>query len=249
MAGPRFFVPELAVGTVSLPAAEARHAAVSLRLRAGESVRLFDGAGRVADAVLTKCELGGKRAAPCVAAAVGDLRLVPLQQPGLRLFVAGCKGPRLTWLVEKCTELGVAELCFTKFDRSVVPVRAAGVEKLARTALEASKQCGRAWLPRVTCEHGFEAVLAEHGGKRLAVAQPGASAPPVGAWLGARMDDSDDAGLLSACVGPEGGLSERELELVRVAGVELVTLGPHVLRVETAAVACAAAWAGVIAGR
>jgi 16S rRNA (uracil1498-N3)-methyltransferase len=131
--------------------------------------------------------------------------------------VAPPKGDRLEWLVQKCTEVGVARLVLVDAERSVVrwdPDRAAKqLDRLRRIAAEAAMQSRRTWLPEVVGPRPAAEVLPD-----AAVAEPGGR--PVAAR------DSCIA------VGPEGGWSAAE---VARAG-DRVSLGPNVLRVETAAV-------------
>jgi hypothetical protein len=77
----------------------------------------------------------------------------------LTLLVAACKGPRLDFLVEKCTELGVTRLVLTEFTRGVVHIGRRHAEKLRRTAIAAGKQCGRSWLPEIEAEMDLPAAL------------------------------------------------------------------------------------------
>ena len=126
-----FYVPELAAGSLEIAGDEAHHIANVLRLPSGAEVPVFDGQGRVARATLRAANVasvGGHgtraRRERTIPIEIHEVREVAPAARSLRLFVAGCKGPRLTWLVEKCTELGVAEICWTTFARSVVSVDA-----------------------------------------------------------------------------------------------------------------------------
>lgn len=242
---PRFYCPELSAGIVHWDDAEARHALQSLRLRSGDRVELFDGAGCVAVGELVPEETGPpgatrrhKKAGP-IEVRVTQLveQVPPLDQ--LTLVVAACKGARLDWLVEKCTELGVTTLHLTEFARSVVHAGAKHVEKLQRTAIEACKQCGRNWLP--TLRAGMALREAIVPGTALFVAHPDDESPT----LATRLAHAGGAAThVTAVVGPEGGLTDEELALLAAAGGRRVRLATHILRVETAAVAIAAQWAG-----
>lgn len=159
--------------------------------------------------------------------------------PELTLAVGAGDRDRFAWLVEKATELGVT---------SVIPLessRTAGVEsrlrgqnvgRLRRVALEAVKQCGAAWAARVD-----EPVSAGELAGR----------PLVGSgWVADVNGKAVPAAVaktpLTVVIGPEGGLTSDELERFLHAGYAAVSLGPHTLRFETAAIAAAAA---AIAGR
>jgi 16S rRNA (uracil1498-N3)-methyltransferase len=243
---PRFHQPEIVVGLNTLAESEARHALKSLRLRAGAEVELFDGAGHWARGSLeTPIGVGEKphgRRSRTHAAGV-RVRAVAFEPPPdcrLSLIVAGCKGPRLDWLIEKCTELGVSRIALADFERSVVRVGATHVEKLRRSATEACKQCGRNWLPEIDAGASLAETIARVEPAALLVAQPGTGSQPIGVCL-ARQNKS--AAAMAAVVGPEGGLTDGELAFFLERGAQRVQLAKHILRVESAAVAIAAVWA------
>lgn len=250
MQEPWFYCPDLRCGELALDAAEARHAAQSRRLCAGDTLTVFDGAGHVAEATLvpesdTKTPKSGARGhrgkrRPTATIAVAATVDVPPLDRKLALIVPACKGPRLDWLVEKCTELGVTRLILAEFERSVVHPGSSHIEKLRRTAIAACKQCRRAWLPQIEVGDRWDVVATPAPGRSMLVAHTDAAATPLAAWLAARTPDSPE---LLVIVGPEGGLSDGELDTLRSRGAHMVGLGPHVLRVETAAVAIAACWA------
>ncbi|MBU0638802.1 MAG: 16S rRNA (uracil(1498)-N(3))-methyltransferase [Planctomycetes bacterium] len=249
MSHPRLFCPTLTAGVLTLQETESHHALHSRRLRPGDPVLLFDGRGHDAEGSI--CDAEDQPAAQptsrrprkrgrstCVR--VAEVRYVPPPDRQLTLLVAGCKGPRLTWLVEKCTELGVIELVFIEFERSVVRVGPKHLEKLRRTAIEACKQCGRLWLPEINARGKLTALVPEAADGDLLVAHPAADAMPLGKWLHEHRTLTSE---FSVVIGPEGGLTPSELDFLKTSGGRLVRLSEHVLRVETAAVAAAAHWA------
>jgi 16S rRNA (uracil1498-N3)-methyltransferase len=161
-------------------------------------------------------------------------RVERLPRPAaLTLAVAAGDRDRFSWAVEKAAELGVTTLMPLETERTAgvaTRVRPQHLEKLRRTALEALKQCGSAWA----CEVTEPLALAELAARPLEgtgwVADASAGpAPPTG------------GAPLTVVVGPEGGLTTGERDLLRAAGYLPVALGPHTLRFETAAVAAAAA--------
>lgn len=230
---PRFHCAELIVGELALSPAESAHAGGSRRLQPGDRCELFDGCGRSAEAVVLATGAPSGRRAGGVRCRVE--RVVAHAAPARRLtlVVAGCKGERLEWLVEKCTELGVTRIVLANFARSVVHVDDKHATRLRRTALEASKQCGRMWLPELAVGLDGAALPGV-----VVVAHRAREATALAAVLAALPPDS----ALTAFVGPEGGLSPEEIEGFAKSGARLVELGPQSLRVETAAVAIAAAW-------
>jgi len=244
MHAPWLYCPDLHCGPATLDETEGRHALASLRLRPGDAVTLFDGCGHVARATLLAGETGAARPAHRRArqstVRVDVIETVSPPAHALTLIVPGCKGDRLDWLVEKCTELGVTRLLFTEFERSVVHVPNTRVEKLRRAAIEACKQCRRAWLPSIRVLATLTDAQAAVGAARVLVAHPADDAAPLGPWL---TDHLSTVPELAVVIGPEGGLSDSEVDLLRSASGQLVRLAEHILRVETAAVAVAAAWA------
>ncbi len=228
-----------------LSSEEANHATRVLRIGAGDLITLFDGAGGVATAVLPEADRAPRKP-PRGAAAEGlrvelrDGRRVDPPAASLTLIVAACKGPRLEWLVEKCTELGVAELCFARFARSVVAPGGGSLDKLRRIAIESCKQCHRAWLPRITQADSITSAIESRRNLRLFVAHPQAGAPFFGAAIASGGEARRGAAIL---IGPEGGITNDELNFAMGREGVIVRLAAHILRVETAAVACAAAWA------
>lgn len=162
---------------------------------------------------------------------VGEVERVPRPQPLVTVAFAVVKGERPEWAVQKLTELGVDRIVPLQTARSVVrwPLgeSVAQLARLRRVAREAAVQSRRSWLPVVDGVAPFAAVAAEPG---AALAHPGGGPPSL-----------DRPTLL---VGPEGGWNGDEL----AAGPALVSLGPSVLRAETAAVVAGALLCALRAG-
>ena len=235
---PRFYCPDLSVSEPVLDAAQSRHALRSLRLSEGDLVALFDGRGRVAVGVLVAS--GGTRTKKHVRVAVESVEALPPPSRTLTLIVAGCKGPRLTWLIEKCTELGATEIWLADFERSVVRVSDRHAQKLRTTAIESCKQCRRAWLPEIRCGVTPDSIIRSAHFDRLAIAHADAAAQSGAEWFAA----DEPAARIAAVIGPEGGLTDDALVRLVGLGGQIVRLAAHTLRVETAAVAMTALWAG-----
>ena len=261
---PRFFAPRLDGDLIHLDESEVRHALTSLRLSAGDPVEIFDGVGGVARGRLQAD--AGAAGRPKKSARTRGTVIVSIETreqhstpaPRLTLITAACKGDRLHWLIEKCTELGVNEIVLAIFRRSVVNVGEHHLGKLRRAAIEACKQCGRNFLPQISSGASLESLIepalssparsATSGassltrigpGVRLVVAHPDEAAPSLARWLAQERSPIS----LAAIIGPEGGLAPEELAKLDAAGATRVCLGEHILRVETAAIAVAAAWA------
>ncbi|MFM8893179.1 MAG: RsmE family RNA methyltransferase [Planctomycetia bacterium] len=218
-------------GRAILGGDEARHLARVLRARVGDTVTLFDGHGRQWAARVTA--IGRDE----VALEADAARIDP-EPPGtlLTLAVALPKGDRQKWMVEKLTALGVHALGPLETTRGVAEAPAAARARLDRSVIEACKQCGRNTLLTINPPRSLAAVLADAPARtRILVAHPGG--PPA---LQPLVPPAD---AVLALVGPEGGFTAEELSAADAAGAERIGLGPHVLRVETAAVALAARFA------
>jgi 16S rRNA (uracil1498-N3)-methyltransferase len=235
---PRFFVPDLpadAPARAELPPAEAHHALHVLRLRAGAAVELFDGRGQraeghIADAARRRVTVAVERAwtEPTPAG------------PRVYLAFAVPKGSRADWLLEKATELGVASLRPTIFERSVAgkePLSAAKRERWMNHCAAAAKQAQVNWLPAVEDAAPLAEVLARAAGALVLVGDTAPEAVPILEALARRRKGKN----ILVVVGPEGGLTDAERATLRAGGAVAVRLGRSVLRVETAALALVAA--------
>lgn len=221
----RYFTPTpIAADAITLDGAEAHHLLHVLRACAGMGVVLFDGSGCEFDAEVTKC---GRAT---VELAVRERRSVDreLAQP-FTLGVPLPKGDRQRWIVEKAVELGVTRLVPLVTERSVATGERGG-EKLDRYVIEASKQCGRNRLMEIASPMAWGEWLAAAPAEARRIV-----ADPTGDALHARDEVSGQPTF--AAVGPEGGLSESEVAAARAAQWQVVTLGPRILRIETAAIA------------
>ncbi len=229
----RFFAPPSAFNfnkrIVTLTSDEARHLREVLRLKTGDEVQVFDGAGREFRAVVSQArrefaelEIGDEIESPKSES--------PLQ---LTLAVALLKGEKFDLVVQKGTELGVNRFIPLVTRYADIRLRdesdaAKRVTRWQRIALEAAKQCGRAVVPEITTPVSFESVISE-ASPCLMFSERGGQGLNTG--LGTQN--------LTAIVGSEGGWSDEELDQARAANVPIVTLGGRVLRAETAAIATA----------
>jgi 16S rRNA (uracil1498-N3)-methyltransferase len=214
-------------GRAVLTGDEARHLARVMRCAVGDEVVVFDGRGsswRARVATIGRDDVGLELGVAATAS--------PLSRLPLTLAVALPKGERQKWLVEKLTELGVARLVPLTTTRGVAEATPAAVERLARGVIEACKQCGRDTLMEIAPPRSVAEIARDPGdGAMLVVAdRDGGPLEPAAA----------EGRPLIAVVGPEGGLTAEELATLEAAGGRRVSLGPHVLRVETAAIALAA---------
>jgi 16S rRNA (uracil1498-N3)-methyltransferase len=226
----RFYVNcALAPGPVVVQGPEAHHLAGVCRARPGDAVCLFNGDGHEYPARVLAVD---RRA---VTLHVLD-RTMPQRESPVAIEVAAPlpKGDRAQFLLEKLTELGVTAFVPLHTRRSVVQPRKAKLDKLQRYVIEASKQCGRNVLLEVKPLIDWEMYcrLDKLPSSRILAHQEGG--PLVG--------QPAAGGQAALAVGPEGGFTEEEIASARAAGWRTVSLGPRILRVETAALVLAA-WA------
>ena len=229
MSVPRFFAPPpLAAGPFALTGPEAKHLAAVLRLSPGDTLELFDGAGRRCPA--TVAGVTGKGAKTAAELRCGPPVETPPPADPLTLAVAPPKGDRFRWLIEKATELGVARVVPLLCERSTVDPGGGKLEKLRATALAACKQSGRDRLPEIADPVAFAAFLADCGPATLLhVTGDRLRSPPPGPH--------------AALIGPEGGFTDEEVRAAGSAGVAVRSLPTPILRTETAAIAAAAVFA------
>ena len=233
-APPVFYADRAALqrDVVVLSGAEGRHAAAARRLRPGERADVGDGAGLVAECVVTAHGPDG------LELAVRARREVPRPDPVITVVQAIPKGDRGELAVEELTEVGVDRIVPWAAARCVPVWRAErGARSLAKwrvTAREAAKQARRAWIPEVT-EAASGAGVAQVIAKAACaiMLEPGA-ADHLGR---VRPPESGDLVLI---VGPEGGITGEESAAFQAAGAMARGLGPTVLRTSTAGTVAAA---------
>jgi 16S rRNA (uracil1498-N3)-methyltransferase len=248
----RFYCDDLSGDAVRLDDEQARHARKVLRLEAGDRVELLDGQGRIAEGVVA--EIGGGSG---VSIRITDRREAPRSSPAIDLAVAIPKGDRAAVLVEKASELGADRLIPLVTERSVVDPGAGKVQRFGRIATESCKQCGRAWVMQVTEPIAIDRLIAEADHEMKLIADTGldAGAADAGAdpdlrealrsgLSGGGVQDLPNAigggGRVIVLIGPEGGWTDQERNAAVSAGFRPWRIGPHVLRVETAALAALA---------
>jgi len=210
---------------VVLSGAEAHHLLHVMRAAADTEVVLFDGSGQEFRA---RIERTSRSEVTLTVLSCQEVdRELPLE---LCLGVALPKGDRQKWLVEKAVELGVRRIVPLGTARGVAQPVDAALARLRRSVIEASKQCGRNRLLEIAEPQAWSDFVGDAGGPCRLLAHPcndtaahGLSWPPRA--QGVRL-----------AVGPEGGLTEAEVNEATSAGWRLVDLGPRILRVETAAI-------------
>jgi len=215
---------------VELDQSQANYLGNVMRLSEGAEVLLFDGSsgewlGRVADA-------GRKRMTLTIEKRTREAEIIP----DVWLAFAPVKRTQTDWLVEKATELGVARLMPVITQRTIV--ERVKTERLKSIAIEAAEQCGRTVLPLIDEPVALARFLERRdAGRTLYFADENGGETAASAFR------SGPALLLT---GPEGGFTDQERELIRAAdNAVAVSLGPRILRAETAALAALATYMAV----
>jgi 16S rRNA (uracil1498-N3)-methyltransferase len=228
MARRRFFVPEIHSGSATLTGDDAHHLTRVLRVEKGQKYEISDNSTvYLAEVEAARRDLVTFHVLERIEAAEAPVRIA--------LYVALVRFERIELLVEKATELGVESMAFFAAERSERGLDCAAgkrAERWHRIAREASEQSRRIRLPEIAAPVSFRDVLADDAPSRLLLdEEPGC--PPL---RPERFPDNR----VSVLVGPEGGWTDRERTVIHEAGWRSVSLGPAVLRTETAAIAAIA---------
>lgn len=227
---PRLFVRQpLGESTpVALDAAQANYLGNVLRMGVGAQLLLFDGASgewlaRVAEAAKKRMVLSVER------------QTHPLEAvPDVTLAFAPVKRTQTDWLIEKATELGAARLQPVITQRTVI--ERVKLERLQAIAIEAAEQCGRTLLPEIAVPMPLARLL-EQRGRALYFADEAGGEPAATAFA---------PGPATILTGPEGGFTDDERAAIRTApDTRAISLGPRILRAETAALAALAAYMAI----
>ena len=221
---PRIYSPEAAVGKqISLTQDQQRHLKV-IKLATNSKIRLFDGNGREFEGVYE-----GKVRAWQVHV---ELEISPQKEPQIpiTLAIATPKGARMDFLVEKVSELGVAEIIPINCARSIVNPRDTKIDRLQRIAIAACEQSKRAKVPKIHTQTTFDLLLQQAQKYQLAFICHKTGKPLPFAIKSETL----------IIVGPEGDFTPEELEKAQKVGCTTISLGPTTLRTETAGIAAVA---------
>jgi 16S rRNA (uracil1498-N3)-methyltransferase len=228
---PRLFVrqPLGEVTQIELDAGQANYLGNVMRLGPGAELLVFDGSS--GEWLARIAEAGKKR----MTLAVERRTREPEAMPDVWLAFAPVKRAQTDWLVEKATELGVARLIPVMTQRTVA--ERVKLERLESIAIEAAEQCGRTRLPEIAEPVTLKQLLAARDERRLYFADEGGGAPVGSAF---------QPGPALILTGPEGGFTDEERAAIRAAPNSIaVSLGPRILRAETAALAALAAFMAI----
>jgi len=232
---PKFFItPQQITGnSVLLDGPDAAHIARTLRMRPGESLTLCDGEG-----FDYLCRLETASPETCTAEVLERKPSATEPKTALTLYVGMPKAEKAETIVQKATELGAAAVVFFRCRFCVAKPadfekRAVRLRKIAR---EAAMQCGRGRIPEIGGLLSYEEMLRQAARAEM----------PLFLYEGGGMSLTgrlQSRAFVTCCAvsGPEGGFSPEEAAKAEAAGLAIVTLGPRILRCETAPLAAAAA--------
>jgi 16S rRNA (uracil1498-N3)-methyltransferase len=227
-------------GALRLAGAEAHHARDVLRMRVGEKLVIFNGRGREITAEIV--DLGSNQ--------IGLRKLHEAETPPLQCRIvlgqAIPKGKNMDLIMQKAVEIGATEIAPIVSDRTIVQVDSQSAaqkqSKWQQIAVEAAKQCGQNWLPHVHAPRKLSEFLSVAAAESFDLQLIGSLQPGARHLKQVLADYSNEhqrpPRSVLMLVGPEGDFTPAELALARRHGCQPITLGPIILRVETAAIYC-----------
>jgi 16S rRNA (uracil1498-N3)-methyltransferase len=227
-------------GALGLAGTEAHHARHVLRMRVGEKLVIFNGRGREITAEIV--DLGNNE--------IGLKKLHEVETPPLpcRIVLGQAipKGKNMELIVQKAVEIGATEIAPIISDRTIVQVGSESAaqkqSKWRQIAVEAAKQCGQNWLPQVHAPRKLSELFSVVAAESFDLQLIGSLQPGARHLKQVLADYSNEhqrpPRRVLMLVGPEGDFTPAELALARRHGCQPITLGPIILRVETAAIYC-----------
>ena len=227
----RFYVPQPKIeeGMLKIEGSEVRHIRRVLRLKTGDEIILFDGSGKDYEGTILE------QGSTSVVVKVQNI-FSPQRESTLKVTLAQSllKGEKMDYLIQKVTELGITEIVPFFSSRSIPLLEKSGrlkrYHRWEKIAIEASKQCGRGMVPQIEPLKDYSEMLQIASSDSL----PLILWEKEGKRLKEVLEGLKERTKLFFIVGPEGGLSEEEVDQARKMGFLPVTLGKRILKSETA---------------
>ncbi|MBN2375422.1 MAG: 16S rRNA (uracil(1498)-N(3))-methyltransferase [Sedimentisphaerales bacterium] len=228
-----FYCCPINPGLLELDPDQAHHLKQVRRLKPGDAIELFDGRGTAALARVSKINRK---------AVLLEVEKITCHQPPksrrIVIVAALAKGERFDWLISKCTEIGVNRICPVRFERTI---KLAGSSKSSQRyenlAISAAKQCHRWFLPQIDppaqLDQAVQILSRDYPDAQMLFGEPTEKTDSILHYTNCEKD-------LICFVGPEGGFTNTELELLHQHHAQPVRLTETILRVETAAITFAA---------
>lgn len=237
MAKHRFYIPptEWNLDDLRLPEEEAHHCSEVVRCRIGDRIICFNGEGVEAEAEVLSISRKQVDLKPLL---VSETDRPPAE---ITLGQAIPKGKNMDLIIQKATELGVSSIVPLLSERTVVQLDAEDLEKKRskwqRVAIEACKQCGQNWLPTVLAPVSVDVFTRKYSNSFRIVAAISPEAQPLRRILEDWDEENPERPKSAALmIGPEGDFTPAEISTARAAGFAPLSLGPIILRSETAAI-------------
>ncbi len=228
---PRFYVPQPKIekGTLRIEGDEARHIRKVLRLKEGDEIIVFDGSAKEYEGKIVE------EKASSVVISIQNILFSEKESPlEITLAQSVLKGEKMNYLIQKATELGIKRI-IPFFSSRTIPLleksgRLGRFRRWERIAIEASKQCGRGVIPKIEAIQDYSEMLQNIAPNflRLILWER------EGAKLKEILEGLKEEMKVFFIVGPEGGLSQEEVDLSKEKGFIPITLGKRILRSETA---------------
>lgn len=216
----RFFIPKDQIPNIT--GTDVHHIRDVLRMKVGDRLELLDGTGKIYETKISKIEKN-KIACEIISSRTEE------SKPEVRVTLAQAlpKARKMDFIIEKCTELGVNQIIPMLTERTIA--KSVKLERSRKIAKEAAEQSGRTVIPEITELIKFEDVLKMRERFDLALIP----------WelekeMTLKSSFLHRPSSILALIGPEGGFSQKEIELAKEAGFVPVSLGPRILRTETA---------------
>lgn len=237
MAKHRFYLPadRWDPEPLALDGEEAHHCLDVMRCRAGDRVVVFNGLGAEAEAEITAVSRGS--------VSLSTRLVVTTPRPPITITLAQAvpKGKNMDLIIQKATELGVSRLVPLLSERTVVQLDGEDLEKKRqkwqRVAIEACKQCGQNWVPEVTAPASVEALARQVKDAIRLIAAIGSESRPLKTLLAERAQSGEvPPSAATVMIGPEGDFTPAEISIALTQGFLPLSLGPLILRSETAAI-------------
>lgn len=224
-----FYYPNLHGNSFEFSEEESKHCIKVLRHKVGDTLLLIDGKGQCAEAMIEDAH-----PKHCSGKVLSITRFEPKRNYALHLFIAPTKQQeRIDWMVEKAVEIGVDSIGFIECKRS--ERGRINLERLHKICISALKQSKQYYLPTLHGPTSFEEAVLKAKAEIKLIAWC-----PSGTELHLTKQLNKSTQSISICIGPEGDFTEAEAKLAEQNGFKSVSLGPNILRTETAAVyACA----------
>ncbi len=237
MAKHRFYIPasDWSLEDLTLYGEEAHHCVDVMRCREGDRVVVFNGTGTEAEVEILKTGKG------IVTLRSNLVTQTPRPPVALQLGQAVPKGKNMDLIIQKATELGVSSIVPLLSERTVVQLDGEDLgkrrDKWQRIAIEACKQCGQNWVPEVSLPVKVETFVDQAKAPLRLIAAISPEALSLKAILASReQEQTPRPASVSLMIGPEGDFTPAEISIALAAGFSSLSLGPIILRSETAAI-------------